>query len=138
MVGRLGVDEVHEARDGIPIGGEQAVLLAALRDAECVRQPGDLGLGALQPPLLLANDVVDGGRFVVCQPLFKVADNEVRRVHCHGAGVGRFVAGQNAHQRGLAAAVWPDEANPVAGIHGEGNALQDVRIPVMLAQIRYL
>ena len=45
-------------------------------------------------------------------------------VHVHGAAVGLLLAGEDAHQRGLAAAVGADKAHFFAFLHGKSNVAQ--------------
>ncbi len=66
------------------------------------------------PHGILGADIVDLRQIPQLQAL----------VHMHGAAVGLLLAGEDPHQRGLAAAVGADKAHLLALLHGKGNVAQ--------------
>ena len=52
-----------------------------------------------------------------------------------GAGVGRFLAGEHAEERGLAGAVRADDADDAAGGEGEGEVVDQLAVGVVLLQV---
>ena len=52
-----------------------------------------------------------------------------------GAAVGRVAAGQHVDQRGLAGAVRPDDADAVAALHPDREAIDDLAVAVGLADV---
>jgi len=57
--------------------------------------------------------------------LRQVAHREAGRREGDAAAVGRDLAGDDSQQRGLAAAVGPDQACALAVVEGEGDALEE-------------
>ena len=77
--------------------------------------------------------LVDRQIFIEAEPLRHVADmmlallgigHDIDAVDDDAAAIGPHHAGQHAHGRGFAGAIWPDQAEDFAAVNGESQAIR--------------
>ena len=120
----VGVAGLHLVLEVVVAIGQAFVLQRVVAMAQLLGDGNQFLLHGHEPREGALGLVEEGAAGLPLRLLLQVADVE-RGMADDQAAVGLFLAGQDPHQRGLAGAVGPDEADPLAGAKFERHPIED-------------